>query len=280
MPSPLRRVLLGAAFLALVAAVPACDKKKPTPPDSSPPPGPTGDERPPVKPQSDSTGAAASPPILIAAGSPRTAAARANSEGNLKQIALAFHNVEATYGSGFPAGVYDASGKKLGLSWRVVILPYIEQDQLYRQFKMDEPWDSPNNKKLIEKMPKAYAVQGQDPAEGKTYYRSFTGPGTVFPPPAGGRAGQPAFGLKLPQITDGTSTTLAVVEARDPVVWTKPDELVYDAGQPVPKVGGVFGEGFTVAFCDGSTRFLPKSIDEKTLRALITATGGEVVQIP
>ena len=276
------RHLLYAPLLALVALVPACDKKKPPPPDSSPPPGPTGDERPPVKPTTDSPSTpTASPPIVHPGTGPLVAGARANSNNNLKQIALAFHNfMDANGGAGFPAGIYDASGKKLGLSWRVAILPYIEQDNLYKQFKLNEPWDSPGNKKLISLMPKEYAVQGTDREAGKTYYRAFTGEGTILPPPKGGQPGGPAFGVKILQITDGTSNTLLAVEARDPVIWTKPDELEYDAAKPPPKVAGVFGAGFNAAFCDGSTRFLRNPLDEKALRSLITANGGEVVETP
>jgi hypothetical protein len=274
------RRLLVVSLLALVAILPACGKKNTgtTSNYSGPPPGPTGDERPPIK--SDAESAAPSPPIVHPAEGVRVAPARANSNNNLKEIAIAFHNFMDTMGGGFPAGIYDASGKTVGLSWRVAILPYVEQDALYRQFKLNEPWDSPNNKKLIEKMPKLYAVQGgPDLNQGLTYYRTFAGKGTLFPPPTGGQPGGPAFGLKPQQVTDGMSNTLLVVEARDPVIWTKPDELAYDPAKP-PKVGGVFGAGFNVAFCDASTRFIPKTIDEKTLRALITPNGGEVVQIP
>src|SRR4051794_27214810 len=78
---------------------------------------------------------------VFAKDSPRVAAARQASVNNLKQIGLAFHNSHDTMGY-FPGGVYDASGKKVGLSWRVAILPFIEQGPLYMQFKLDEPWDS------------------------------------------------------------------------------------------------------------------------------------------
>src|ERR1700721_4145755 len=77
------------------------------------------------------------------------------SSNNLKQIVLAFHNYYSTYNI-LPSDVLDTDGKPL-LSWRVAILPFVEEQALWMQFKMDEPWDSPNNKKLIEKMPKLYA---------------------------------------------------------------------------------------------------------------------------
>src|SRR5262245_27069248 len=88
---------------------------------------------------------------------------------NLKQISLAWHNYESANGF-FPADVVDAKGKPI-LSWRVLILPYIENEKLYKGFKLNEPWDSENNKKLIDAMPKLFApVRGKaDP--GMTYYQ-------------------------------------------------------------------------------------------------------------
>ena len=215
---------------------------------------------------------------IFAKGSPRMAAARQISVNNLKQIALAFHNHESAY-QFFPAGLYDATGKKAGLSWRVAILPFIEQDALYRQFKLDEPWDGENNKKLIAKMPKIYAPANVD-TKGYTFYRAFSGEGTIMPPPKGGKAGEPVRGAKISDITDGTSNTIMVAEAGEAVIWTKPDELSYDAKKPVPKLGGIFETDFNVAMCDGSVRFMKPDINEKVLRAIITANGGEVVEIP
>src|SRR5215208_5386317 len=74
---------------------------------------------------------------------------------NLKQIALAFHNHHDANGR-LPGNICDKNGKAL-LSWRVQILPYLEEDKLYFEFKLDEAWDSDHNKKLIEKLPKTYA---------------------------------------------------------------------------------------------------------------------------
>ena len=193
----------------------------------------------------------------------------------MKQVGLAFHNFDSSYGA-LPAGIYDSSGK-VGLSWRVAILPYLEQDALYKQFKLNEPWDSENNKKLIPLMPKMLAAPGKEPKDGFTYYRSFTGEGTAFPPPKNGQAGKPAMGLKLSGFADGTSNTALVAEAGDPVTWTKPDELVYTPGGTLPRVGGIFGNGFHVVLGDGSTRFVKPTVSPETLKAMITAQGGEIV---
>jgi hypothetical protein len=201
------------------------------------------------------------------------------SQNNLKQIAIAFHNAHSTYG-GFPTGIADKNGK-LGLSWRVAILPFIEQDNLYKQFKLDEPWDSEHNKKLITKMPATYAAPGIT-SNSHTYYRSFSGPDTVMP--AARRQatpGQTVIGIPLTAITDGTSNTLLVAEAHDPVIWTKPEELPYEAGKAPPKLGGgVFADGFNAAFCDGSSRFFKADLDPTTIGNLINIRDGQILKLP
>ncbi len=105
---------------------------------------------------------------------PITAAQLRGSTNNLKQIALAVINYSDTNGGIMPTNVV-ANDKPL-LSWRVQILPYIEQDGLYKEFKLDEAWDSDHNKKLIAKMPKIYApVRGGKKDAGLTYYQAFSG---------------------------------------------------------------------------------------------------------
>lgn len=203
---------------------------------------------------------------------------RAISSNNLKQIALAMHNYHSAH-NGFPpsglAGIQNRDGKPL-LSWRVAILPYIEQEPLYRQFNLDLPWDHPHNKKLIAQMPKIYAAPGITAKEpGLTNYQVFTGPGTVFEQRPGPI--RPA-NIRIQDIQDGTSNTLMVVEAAKAVIWTKPEDIVYDPKQPLPRLGGVYEDGFHAAFCDGSVRFLRK-LAEETLRALITRNGNEVVDM-
>jgi hypothetical protein len=260
---------------ALTVLVPACNKK-PKATDSSPDPEPragSSDARPTTRTDTPSKPVRA----IIGGSGARVAAARTQSEANLKQIGLAMHNAHDTTLK-FPAGYADPAGKKMTLSWRVAILPYIEQDNLYRMFKLDEPWDSPANKKLIQHMPKQYAAPSTEAFEGKTYYRGFTGERTILDPKPM-RPGA-VFGMGMVQITDGSSNTVLVVEAADPVIWTKPDELAYDPKKPVPKVGGVFETGFCALFADGQVKFLPKWLEEQTLRNLIDAADGNVVTLP
>ena len=153
--------------------------------------------------------------LLPAVQSAREAARRTQCVNNLKQIGLAFHNYH-TANDRFPGNIISKDGKPL-LSWRVAILPYVEQETLYKKFKLDEPWDSPNNKPLLKEMPKVYLCPSRaNPEAGTTTYRGFTGPGTLF---------EGKDGASIAQITDGTSNTIAIVEARDAVPWTKPDEM-------------------------------------------------------
>ncbi len=222
--------------------------------------------------------------LLPAVQKVREAAARAQSQNNLKQIGLAIHNYESANNVFPPAAITDKkSGKRL-LSWRVAVLPYIEQQALYQQFKLDEPWDSPNNLPLSKVMIKVYTdPRANDPAApGLTYYKAFVGKDVV----ANGKR-QPgpdalwswSFGRSILGITDGTSNTAMVGAFGPPVVWTKPDDFEYDPKQPLPDLFAPFA-GLNVLFGDGSVRFLAPTIDEKILRAMITAQGGEVFSIP
>jgi hypothetical protein len=178
---------------------------------------------------------------------------------NLKQLGLAMHLYHDA-NRAFPAAATTKDAKSL-LSWRVTILPYIEQEPLYKQFHHDEPWDSEHNLKLLEKMPKLYAAPGADLKAGHTTYLVPTGKGMVF---HGGKQ------TMLPEITDGTSNTIMIVEADADraVPWTKPDDLAVDVDMPHAGLGHARDDGFLVTFCDGSVRFLKSTLDAKTLRFL------------
>ncbi|HEV3144905.1 MAG TPA: DUF1559 domain-containing protein [Gemmataceae bacterium] len=192
-----------------------------------------------------------------------------SSQNNLKQIVLAFHNYASAYPN-MPNNVYHNSGKPM-LSWRVLILPFVEEDKLYKEFKLDEPWDSENNKKLIARMPKIYAPIRVKAKEGETFYQGFVGKKAVFGP---GKV------IKLPQsFPDGTSNTALVFEAGEPTIWTKPDELVYDEDKPLPKLGGMFDGEFNVALADGSVMRCKKDADEGELRKLIMPNDGQPIDM-
>jgi hypothetical protein len=210
----------------------------------------------------------------------RDASARVQSANNLKQLGLGVINDADSHGGQWMAqAVCDKDGKPL-LSWRVAILPYIEQDALYRQFKLDEPWDGPNNIRLLPMMPHTFAHPGDADAtvrRGQTHYRVFTGPSTPWTPAVKPyQAGRSSCRFPA-SFTDGTSNTILIVEAADAVPWTKPDELPYAPNQPVAKLGLPGASTFVVVMADGSTRMVNCKISEQTLRAAITKDGNDLL---
>ncbi len=214
----------------------------------------------------------------------REAAARMQTSNQLKSVATAMHNYADSNDGRLPsanAGRYDRppTSREPPVSWRVKILPYLGEDNLYRRYKLDEPWDSPDNSRLIESMPRVYRhVSAPRTPVGYTHFRVFVTPsGSREPPHAVFVSGQP--GPSLNSIPDGTSNTILVVEAAEAVPWTKPDELEYDRDKPLPKLGGVFREGFHTAMADGSVRFLPYDLEESDIRNLITADDGNVIDL-
>ncbi len=207
--------------------------------------------------------------LLPAVQAAREAARRAQCTNNIKQIMLAMHNYHSANNS-FPRDFTDKAGKPL-LSWRVAILPYIEQAELYNKFKLDEPWDSPHNKELLKEMPPPFKCPDRLKVEPfTTTYRGFVGAGAIF------ETGQD---IGIASITDGTSNTIAIVEASEAVPWSKPADLPFDP-QAKPSLRGAGSShpgGFNCGFADGSVRFIKNSISAIVFQALITRNGGEVI---
>lgn len=205
------------------------------------------------------------PPLQAA----RKTAQRMQSSNNLKQMGLAMHNYHDTFGS-FPAAATTKEGKSL-LSWRVQVLPFLDQVKLYNEFHHDEPWDSEHNLKLLEKMPSVFASTALDLKPGHTAYLVPTGEGMIF------HGDQKT---KISAITDGTSNTILIVEANADraVPWTKPADLAIDLENPLAGLGNVYDkEGFLVLIADGSVKFIAKAIDLKTLRHLFEMADGHPV---
>jgi WD40 repeat protein len=191
-------------------------------------------------------------------------AERAKSQNILKSIGIAMHAYHDVYGKFPPAVGYGPDGKTPH-SWRVLLLPYLESETLYRQYNFREPWDSPNNRKLLAKMPAYYRHPMAAADSTDASYFVVTGPTTVF----SGKEGTPSRDL-----TAGTSATILAVEAKRAIPWTKPEDIPYDPGQPFPEFGGYFPDGFYVVKADGSVGFLsgPRP-DEKVLGRMFTKKG-------
>jgi type II secretory pathway pseudopilin PulG len=229
----------------------------------------------------------------------RLAAARTQCTNNLKQIGLAMYAYHDEHKQLPPAVVYDQNGKAL-YSWRVLLLPYLEQENLYRQFNLTEPWDSPTNIKLLQQTPPVYLHPGAANADrALTFFQVFDGPAddkrprAVFASKGSKRIPFKAAGLppgpialfqsdpvmKLTDMVDGSSNTILVAEAASGVPWTKPADLDYEPGQALlPKLGGQFPNHFLLLLGDASTRTIQaQAISEQTLRAAIAVDDGVVL---
>lgn len=208
-------------------------------------------------------------PFLDALGLPlqqaRRNAANAQSRNNQKQILLALHNYYDTHRE-FPKDIVDANGKPL-LSWRVRLLPYLEQQALYQQFKLDEPWDSQHNRPLSEiAVPVFRSPLNKDLPPHHTVYLAPVAEGTIYGPDGP---------TKFEQITDGTSYTIVTVEAAPDraVPWAQPADWQVDWDNPFDGLGAtrLFGR------LDGSVGVLPETVDADTLRAALGYQDGQVI---
>lgn len=210
--------------------------------------------------------------LLPAVAGARDAARQTQSTNNLKQIALAFHNFHDIFNHFPPAQVYGQMYRRKEIkpsqhphSWRVAILPLLNQAALYNEYKFDEPWDSPSNMKLLDKMPAVFRDPNDPENSTNASYFGLIGDATAF----GDKKGTSIRGFP-----DGLSNSIIVVEAKRDIPWTKPEDIPYDADKPVPQLGGIYAAGFLAALGDGSVRLVPKTIDEKVLRWLITINDG------
>lgn len=206
--------------------------------------------------------------LLPAVQQARKAALRMQSTNNMKQLMLALHNYAAAYNR-FPSAVIVDPETGVERSWRVEILPYIDEPQLYAQYRKDEPWDSEVNLQVLNKMPAVFAFPG-NASKTQTPYQALVNEGGGLTPGADGK------GPKFSEFRDGTSNTVVLVETLPMVPWTKPvdvnDEMAASEVSVRPGEGG-----FIAARGDGSVAFISNTIDQAVWKALTTRAGGEVV---
>jgi hypothetical protein len=210
------------------------------------------------------------------------AGGRTVTAGHLREIGAAMDKYASDHGNRLPpAALRDRQGRQL-LSWRVLLLPYLGQKELYEEFRLDEPWDSANNLALLERMPDVYKPALHDETEPfTTRLQVLVGPGTAFELPQGANLRD--------DFPDGLSNTILVIEARQPVPWTKPADLAYSADGPLPLFGidpeAYRGRimrpdslpasyGFGCLLADGSVRYLHEGVSETTFRRAITRNDG------
>jgi prepilin-type processing-associated H-X9-DG protein len=210
--------------------------------------------------------------LLPAIQSAREAARRTQCMNNLKQIGLALHMYHDRYNTFPPAYVADASGKPMH-SWRVLVLPFLDQQSLYNEYDFSEPWDGPNNSRLLTRMPRLFACPSDPNAATSTTtdYAGVLGEHCVF---------RGAQSVTIASISDGTSNTLLVGEvAGAKIPWMRPDDIDITKHPALGDPDGFSGNhpgGVIFLLCDGSVRFISQSVNPQTLKALFTRDGNEV----
>lgn len=184
---------------------------------------------------------------------------------SLKAIAVAMHMHHDAFRTFPPAASRAKDGRPL-LSWRVRLLPFLDQQALYNDFHHDEPWDSPHNQALVRYMPPVYSNPARK-NDGTTSLMVFVGEGTPF-----GDARFSAKGPSLMDIVDGVANTVMVIDAGPDkaVPWTKPEDIPFDREQPFKPLGTLSAYGLSAVLFDGSVRTIRPETDTETLRALIT----------
>jgi hypothetical protein len=196
--------------------------------------------------------------MLFAVQRVRESAARTSEQNNIKQILIATH------------GYHDANGTlppaQEPVSWRVYELPYIEQQLVYRQMDVTQPWDSPLNRRAANTLIRTYQSKADPPDTTDTRYRVFVGPHTLYEP------GQPPLGI--PGVRDGLSNTVFVVEAGEPVPWAAPRELAYDRNGPLPPLGAPGRKVILVGMLDGSVQVVPDKTPPDVFRGGIEPNDG------
>jgi len=213
------------------------------------------------------------PPEEIAAEQPKEqsdlASMRASSQ-HLKQIGLAAHNYHDTHNQ-FPAFSRNESGRPL-LSWRVMVLPCLEQAALYSEFHLDEPWDSPHNKTLIGRMPDIFKSPGAKSSQpGMTTYQTVMGDDTIFEA-NGGK-------VSASDVTDGMSNTVMVIDASPEfeTIWTKPGDLMPDTAKMRKALEDRFNNGGLILLADGSRRQLRRGLDDAAIMNIFSRNDGQVI---
>lgn len=202
--------------------------------------------------------------------------ARIVNDRNLKTLAVAMHYHNDGHKRLPQHAIYSKTDKKPLLSWRVKLLPYLGEDGLYKQFNLDEPWDSPNNKRLLTQMPKVFAhpLDRKGALEGITYYQVLVGDFGVTAFPKG-----PQGYSSIQSMSDGASNTIMIVEAAKGVPWTAPDDVQLSATGPLPELG-LSSSFFQLVCGDGMVHIFAKNgLDDRTFRAAATPNGGEVIQL-
>jgi hypothetical protein len=195
---------------------------------------------------------------------------------NLKQIARAMLDYEAEHGCFPPAYIADKNGKPMH-SWRVLLLPYFKQEgleALYKCYRMDEPWNSPNNRKVSDLTMALYKCPHQPVGKSaETNYVMVVGPHTISPG---------AQSRKLEEITDGLKNTIMLVEVADSGIrWAEPRDLRWNQidftinKKKSEDISSYHEHGVNVCMCNGEVRFLNDKTNPQLVKAMLTIDQGD-----
>lgn len=202
---------------------------------------------------------------LFSVGSIREAARQTHAMNNLKQLGVALHNYQDVYGSFPPAVVEDEDGEAL-YSGRVLLLPFLEQEALYRSFDLAQAWDSPRNRWISDTTLKVFqdpSADGTNP--GRTDYVFITGKGTIF---------EEGKNVKITDVLDGLSQTMMMVTVnKSGKCWAQPFD--FDLTMPTSLPGTNHSNNTLILFGDGSVRAMSTTVPPTEVRAMATAAGGE-----
>ena len=195
----------------------------------------------------------------------REAAARTQAQNNMKQIALAAHAHHDQFKAlPTPKALDPQTGQEVNLSWRVSILPFIEQDALFRQFDKSKAWDSPQNSGLSNMTILTYTDPMLPPGpKAVTPYQYFTGPETLWPDNSK---------RKMQDITDGTSNTFLFGQSANQVPWAQPVDMAIQQGKALP----LPQDRVLVAMADGSVRVIERNrVQDATLMRWMNPNSGQ-----
>ncbi len=202
----------------------------------------------------------------------RENARRERCDANFARLYMAAAEYADANGAFPPAFTADRDGRKLH-SWRVLLLPFLGESELFAQIRLDEPWDSDWNSQFHSRTPNVFRCASTPDslltATDKCAVSAVWGDSTVFP--ANGRSVAPS------EILDGTANTILFVERKSPVCWMNPDaeltqeQVLTENGKPAKErvdFGSWHGSGGYVVYCDGRRQFLSEKIDENVLKLL------------
>jgi Protein of unknown function (DUF1559) len=205
--------------------------------------------------------------LLVPNLGPREASPRTQCKNNLKQLVLALHDYHDAYGCFPPAYIADKDGRPTH-SWRTLLLPFCEFKPIYRDYRFDEPWNSPHNRELAALKLNLFQCPEVKHSNSETNYLVVVGPKTVFP---GSKC------VRMSEITGGTKETILIVEVDNSgIQWADPRDLSYDeAIRGInPKLGmGISSRhkagGALCAFANETVRLLPDDYPAENLPALL-----------